>query len=410
MPNQLNATFSSGLIKDLRDDMVSMTIVYKSSIASYFEDVPLSISSSYSVNKTRAWNEMTWRGKTSAVLECAAGLLGVFSGAATMVVSAGALPATYGVSALGIASGAIAFHQGLVAFEEGVRKIREPGYKGNSDMVKDAALSYAIYNLGQTIEQFGGIPHPNAGQLSLTSMIADLLGLISKATDDRIMITWEDMVQAYQGKVVTGLNKDITTNSVTVRGYVDPTITVSPLDGKPVSNEYGIVLSSTVDSKDRMTQNVTNGSGGMIEFSFVNLKPSTKYEYRAYYLDKANNISLLGNLESFRTSTDAVNITDFVVNNAEYDSEGYMYGSQKYKYKFECATTVQLVKEENNIEDWGYVYEDSDGNKSYISVKGLDTNPYTDTRYVYYRNVPVSSVRFYGYVKYKMTKNIIMER
>lgn len=94
-----------------------------------------------------------------------------------------------------------------------------------------------------------------------------------------------------------------------------------------------------------------------------------------------------------------VEIINFEVTDAQYYQEGFTYKDKKYKYKFECATTVKIDSLEN-VEDWGYVYEDPDGDLAHISVKDLGGNPYTDTRYAYYRNESRSTVRLYGYVKY----------
>ena len=97
-----------------------------------------------------------------------------------------------------------------------------------------------------------------------------------------------------------------------------------------------------------------------------------------------------------------VEITEFKQTNSEYKANGFNYNGSYYDYKYSCSVTVCLTNSDNidNIEDWGYVYEDMSGNTSLISLKNY-SSPYTDSRYVYYRNEPSSYVRLYEYVKYK---------
>ena len=93
-----------------------------------------------------------------------------------------------------------------------------------------------------------------------------------------------------------------------------------------------------------------------------------------------------------------VSITDFKVTNASKNDDGYEYNGSTYLYKFETEVTLQLT-DDTNVEDWGYVYKDPNGDTTHISLTGLG-NPYTDSRYVYYRNSAKSSAQLYGYVKY----------
>ena len=94
-----------------------------------------------------------------------------------------------------------------------------------------------------------------------------------------------------------------------------------------------------------------------------------------------------------------VEITEFKQTSSEYEPNGFYYYGSCYDYKYPCSVTVSLTNN-NNVEDWGYVYEDMSGNTSLISLKNY-SSPYTDSRYVYYRNEPSSYVRLYEYVKYK---------
>lgn len=92
-------------------------------------------------------------------------------------------------------------------------------------------------------------------------------------------------------------------------------------------------------------------------------------------------------------------ITDFKQTASEESESGFYYNGKTYKYKFEVATTVECSYDGEDIADWGYVYEDPNGSIARISLRDY-YSPYTDTRYVYYRNEPSSTARLYGYVRY----------
>ena len=132
--------------------------------------------------------------------------------------------------------------------------------------------------------------------------------------------------------------------------------------------------------------------------TFANLLPQT--DYIIYPMVDLHGIELKASpATNFRTETIPVKIIDFEVKNGQYYQEGFTYKNQKYKYNFECATTVKIESLEN-VEDWGYVYKDLNNDTVHVSVKDMGSNPCTDTRYAYYRNDPKSTATLYGYVKY----------
>lgn len=92
-------------------------------------------------------------------------------------------------------------------------------------------------------------------------------------------------------------------------------------------------------------------------------------------------------------------IIKFGQDGASYNKDGFEYKDKIYHYDFACSTTVILENTEG-VEDWGYIYKDEEGDTTRISVKGLGSNPYTDSRYHYYRNEPKSSAMLYGYTQY----------
>lgn len=91
-------------------------------------------------------------------------------------------------------------------------------------------------------------------------------------------------------------------------------------------------------------------------------------------------------------------ITNFKQTGSNYLKDGYSNNGKTYSYKYDCSVTVELT-DSKNVEDWGYVYEDIDGQIKRLSLRSYGS-PYTDTRYSYYRNESNSTVCLYGYVKY----------
>ena len=94
-----------------------------------------------------------------------------------------------------------------------------------------------------------------------------------------------------------------------------------------------------------------------------------------------------------------VSITDFKQTGSHYEKDGYTYNGWTYSYKYDVTVTVELFDAEG-VDDWGYVYEDPNGKISRISLKDF-SSPYSDSRYVYYRDEPKSTVRLYEYVKFE---------
>ena len=412
MPKSITINDCIIIVDAYYDSFVDMTIVYNDTIAYSVDSLTYGSSSSREYVPRRSWGENNWQRNVAGIVELASGVAGVVGGAllvtGSVVSEAGSFGASTPISIPGILAGTATIGGGVSTFKSGWDKLFIPGeYRSNvGETIYYQGASELISNGPQNTyvpEQYWAyMKDPNySKQLGRAGWLNFFVGLTAGIFDNRYgnTVTWEDITNFYQGKVVTGLNKDITTNSALVRGYVAPEITKSLLNGNKVSNEYGIILYSSMNSKERWTQKVNNGDGGIIEFTFDNLKPSTLYNYRVYYIDKTNGISLLGDICSFRTLSEPPTITNFEVMRANYYPEGFVYNKKSYKYKFECKTTVKLDNEET-VEDWGYVYEDPDGNISHISVKEFGINPFEDERYAYYRNEPKSTAMLYGYVKY----------
>lgn len=137
------------------------------------------------------------------------------------------------------------------------------------------------------------------------------------------------------------------------------------------------------------------------------------YQGLSYHLDKVNKsttykayplVRLMGVEMRADKSVDVsvmecpVKITNFEQTNSRYEKDAFTNNGRKFSYKYDCAVTVELTNSEN-VEDWGYVYEDPDGQLARISLNSYGS-PYTDTRYAYYRNEASSTVRLYEYVKF----------
>ena len=128
------------------------------------------------------------------------------------------------------------------------------------------------------------------------------------------------------------------------------------------------------------------------------LSPSTTYTYQAYY--KSNGNMEYGTKKTFMTMGIPVKITDVKLTDAHYDKDA---GFTNYNhFKYDVAVTVELINQEG-VEDWGYVYEESGywgKERTHISLKDFDS-PYTDKRYSYYSTAPTHTIRLYEYVKYE---------
>jgi len=92
-------------------------------------------------------------------------------------------------------------------------------------------------------------------------------------------------------------------------------------------------------------------------------------------------------------------VTNFELNNATFNRDGFEYKGKTYYYDFSATTTVELENSEEVV-DWGYVYIDPYGEADTISVVGLGENPANDSRYHYYRGIPRATATLYGYSKY----------
>lgn len=405
-------------------NLADLTVVYENTTAYTVTGIPFSSSD---VSKTRAANENNIVRNTTAWVELASGVVGVVGGsllvAGSVVSEAGTLGASTPVSVPGILAGSATIAGGCSTFKSGWDKLMAPGTHSSNigETIGFQATSELISNGPQNAyipdKYFAYLKDPNySSQLSKAGWINFFVGLTAGIADNLYgeTVTWDDQRNFYykkdengNGKVVTGLSKDVTTKSATVRGYVSPSITVSLLNGSSLENEYGIVVVSASDPNDRHIQK-SSGSGGLLEYTLKKLKPNTVYNYRTYYIDKTNVISLLGEVKTFQTKQYSLpTITDFKVTKSQYSKGTFSNDGKSFDYCFNASVTVSFpLADREDIEDWGYVYKDPDGKAKKISTSTANAE-FVDNRYAYYRNQSKSTACLYPYAKFKGMDEII---
>lgn len=403
---------------------VDLTVVYENTTAYTVKGIPFSSSG---VNKTRAANENNMVRNTTAWVELASGVVGVVGGsflvAGSIVSGAGTLGAATPISVPGILAGSATIAGGCSTFKTGWDKLWVPGahtsnigetigFQATSELIPRGLQNAAIPEKYKTYFE-----NPNySTQISRIGWINFFVGLTAGIVDNIYgrTVTWENLRDFYyqkdengNGNVMTGLCKEITSSSATLRGYISPSITVSQLDGSSLENEYGIIVVSNSDPSDRQLQK-SSGSGGILEYTFNNLKPNTIYNYRTYYIDKTNVISLLGEIKTFQTKQYSLpTISDFKVTKSQYSKGAFSNDGKSFDYCFNASVTISFpLADREYVEDWGYVYKDPDGKTKKISTSTANAE-FVDNRYAYYRNQPKSTACLYTYAKFEGMDEII---
>lgn len=390
------------------NETIDLTVAYNDSIIQSLNGLTWQ---SPSAKVTRGWANNNWQRNTAGVIELASGVVGVAVGAimvtGSVVSEAGTLGASTPISIPGIAAGVITIQAGRSSFVSGYEKLF-----GAKESRSNVLEGIAYQTLGEVVsnerllnlvpqEYFAYLKDPNYfSSLNSVSRGNFVVGLSAGILDTfwGKTVTWEDIVEFYKGKVLTGVCTDITSSSVKLKGYVYPEVTRSPLNGKKNENEYGIIVNDDKGNSSRY-QKVQNGDGGIVEFTFDNLESNTQYTYRAYFYDKTNTIFQQGEIKTFKTQGEFPKITSFKQTCSHYSPGEYYNDGRYYDYKYDVATTV-TIESLVGVSDWGYVYRDPYGNIKHISLMGIPPL-FTDTRYAYYRNEAKSTACLYGYVKYQ---------
>ena len=191
--------------------------------------------------------------------------------------------------------------------------------------------------------------------------------------------------------------------TVTVNNFSTATATVIPTE----ELLYPVSIGLGVWDKDEVLNDAQYCSKsyrvvedwGLTQYqtTFSGLKPNQSYTVKP--LVKTLGLEITASpSESFKTKELPVKITNFEQTGSQYKENGFTYDNTTYSYKYDVAVTVELESSES-VEDWGYVYRDPNGRIAHISLKNYGS-PYTDERYVYYRNKSIDIVTLYEYVKY----------
>lgn len=296
------------LVDNYYDNYVDITLAYNDSIAYSLDSIP------YNRILTRAWSENNWQRNLTGIIELASGAASIVGGSllitGSVITEAGSLGASTPISIPGILAGSVTIAGGISSFNTGWEKLFIPGASQSNigETIYYQAAGELIANGPQNAyvpeQYFSYMKDPNySSQLGKAGWINFFVGLTFGMFDNLFgrTVTWEDIRKYYQGKVITGLSKNITSNSATIRGYISPDITKSLINGSKIENEYGVALYSTKDKTERYIQKEINGNGGTIEYYFYNLKPATRYNYCVLYFDKTNGINVLGETKEFKT-------------------------------------------------------------------------------------------------------------
>lgn len=308
MPKYITINDCVIIVDDYYDNYVDITVAYNDTIAYSLDSIP------YSRILTRASSENNWQRNLTGIIELASGAVSIVDGAllitGSVISETGSLGASTPISIPGILAGSATIAGGLSSINTGRKKLYISGASQSNigETIYYQAAGELIANGPQNAyvpeKYFSYMKDPNySSLLGKVGWINFWVCLTSEMFDNLFgrTVTWDDIRKYYQGKVITGLSKDITTNSATIRGYISPDITKSLLNGSKIENEYGVILYSTKDETERYIQKEINGNGGTIEYNFYNLKPATPYNYRIFYIDKTNGINILGDIKTFTT-------------------------------------------------------------------------------------------------------------
>lgn len=365
------------LVDNYYDNYVDITLAYNDSIAYSLDSIP------YNRILTKAWSENNWQRNLTGIIEIASGAGSIVGGSllitGSVITETGSLGASTPISIPGILAGSVTIAGGVSSINTGWEKLFIPGASRSNigETIYYQAAGELIANGPQNAyvpeQYFSYMKDPNySSQLGKAGWINCLVGLTSGMFDNLFgrTVTWEDIRKYYQGKVITGLSENITSNSATIRGYISPDITKSLINGSKIENEYGVALYSTKDETERCIQKQINGNGGTIEYDFYNLKPATRYNYRVFYIDKTNGINLLGETKEFKTPEPTV-LDDL------YVSENCL------KSLYESTSGSSWTNntgwfEDNDINNWYGLEIDSTkvsyNNKKYIKLNLFQNN------------------------------------
>ncbi|MBR1933447.1 MAG: hypothetical protein IJ841_07155 [Prevotella sp.] len=407
------------IIDSIYNDSINFLIAYKDSVALYYKSVPIEAEAlARGMWPMHSFGQLNWPARITAIsqLLLGAGELALLPemlmvGVAVTAASFSGSP-IIGLYVLGFVSWVLsdALLGALDNFCTALRKIFEtdywPEYNAGNEKYANPVLSFLI---GQSFdyvskEMLSETLYKKLSKSGNWTAILTLLGDEMIIYNDEHLgriYTWDTYKNMYEGWVITGRATQNNRRQTIVEAFVSPSIVVNPKNNDIIDCEYGIIIYKEGKAKDirRWFDDEAKNLSGYLEATLEGLEPETTYDYQAYFYDRENGIRIFGELRSFTTpSLDIPEIVNFEVLDAEYVSDGFEYGDVSYSYKYDCSLTVNMGATDG-MEDWGYIYTGTDGNESYISLKGQEF-PYTDSDHTYYRKRSRSTATFCGYVKY----------
>ncbi|MBR6715868.1 MAG: hypothetical protein IKI83_05415 [Prevotella sp.] len=190
---------------------------------------------------------------------------------------------------------------------------------------------------------------------------------------------------------ITDYADEIETNKATLHGYIEGDIDFINKD-----SFYGMIIGTDANpTKNGTTWEATQNNKNFYEIPIHKLEEGTTYYYCAFLC--VDGEYTYGEIKSFKTLEISVEIEQLTLNKASYYPNHYTFNGNEYSFRYNCTVTLQM-KGNNNIEDWGYIYEDSHGYKTRISCKDI-LNIKQDSRY-FYRNEDNPLIKLFGFVKY----------
>ena len=267
----------------------------------------------------RSWGENNWQRNTIAVGKVITGSVESVGGGFLFIGSLGLGGLSNPVSAQGMMVGGMGFIGGKDLVQSGLETIFVPAAKSSKGM--DNYVQHTIGNIGKKVIE-EGIKSGKTQEFLLNHLPNDAMYYLADAPKEKKWTSWtfwgelsldaldakfgetitkaDKMVAIYdKGRVITGIAKDITPFSATVRGYVSPELTYG-LNGEDIDVEYGIIVKG---NGNNFTKKVNDLHGGLIEFTLEGLSPSIEYTYFAYVWDRTDAILKYGEAKNFTTPT-----------------------------------------------------------------------------------------------------------
>lgn len=140
---------------------------------------------------------------------------------------------------------------------------------------------------------------------------------------------------------------------------------------------------------------IIGSCNGLKDIDLTGLIPGTVYNYRA--IINAYGQTYHGEWKTFTTEgiSCTVDLSNFIITKSQYREGGFINDGKKYDFRFDASVTGTIDTDDiSYIREWGYVYEDPEGETAEIPLSGTSE---TVTRYAYFRNSAHSTARLYGY-------------